>query len=172
MARLIGDLGGIASTGELRAHGLDAHDLRIAHDYGCLRRVRRGWYAHNALPLAFVHAWAWGGLLTCASAQQFLRDREVGITQRVPALPLHICVRRNSPTPSRPLTARGTVPVIIHWETIPEHDDIPDRRSPRRLLPSEATIARHRAHCAREREPHYCRVTPRAKVRPVPGWLG
>ncbi|BAU32634.1 uncharacterized protein MalAC0309_1786 [Microcella alkaliphila] len=71
IARLLADLGGIASARELYPYGLDAQNLRIAHDYDSLRRIRRGWYAHPEIASPIVHAWAWSGLLTCRSAREF-----------------------------------------------------------------------------------------------------
>jgi|GEM_PF-4616964 len=169
IARLLADLGGIASARELYPYGLDAQNLRIAHDYDSLRRIRRGWYAHPEIASPIVHAWAWSGLLTCRSAREFGTDpyrQDAHLT-----LPLHICVRANSPIASRPLSARSTVPVVIHWETLPEHDDEPDRRSPRRLIPTATTIARHESTCDRERAPTYCRPVSRVRHPPSAGWL-
>lgn len=169
IAQLLADLGGIASAGELNAYGLDAQSLRISHNFGALRRIRRGWYAHPELASPVVHAWAWGGILTCRSAREFGDDpyrHGAPVT-----LPLHVCVRANSPIASRPLTAPSTVPVIIHWETLPEHDDEPSRRSPRRLIPAPATVSRHESTCGRERVPTYCQPHSRVRRAPSAGWL-
>lgn len=169
IAQLLYELGGIASAAELRAHGLSAQDLRLAHDYGSLRRVRRGWYAHPQLAAPVIQAWAWGGVLSCHSAIEFGED--IYRADSSLARPLHVCVPVNSPIPSRPLSARSTVPVVLHWETVPEHGNRPRRGHPRQVVASTHTAARHASRCDRTHEPNYRLTRSRVRRTASPGWL-
>lgn len=174
IAHLLRELGGIASTAELRAHGLSAQDLRIAYSYGSLRRVRRGWYAHPRLATPLVYAWAWGGVLACHSALAFGTD-----LYRANArldLPLHVSVAGNSSIPSRPLSARVTAPAILHWDLVNDasesrEDARHDARAPRTLVVPPNIAAMQAAQCDRVREPSYGIALSRVRRPPSPGWL-
>jgi hypothetical protein len=61
-------LGGIASTAELRSRGYEDEWIRMAVGYGCIHRIRQGWYATREVPADSVAAWRVGGTLDCVSA--------------------------------------------------------------------------------------------------------
>ena len=67
---MIDALGGIAATSQLRLSGVSGHALERAVRAGGVRRVARGWYATDRVPLAVVTAVRSGGWLTCESAMR------------------------------------------------------------------------------------------------------
>ncbi|MEN9621190.1 MAG: hypothetical protein RL499_1383 [Actinomycetota bacterium] len=63
--------GGIVSTRELKALGVDQTLLELYRDYRSLQAVRQGWHCHpDVAPLNRL-AWRFGGPLACVSALAF-----------------------------------------------------------------------------------------------------
>ncbi|CAN5137563.1 hypothetical protein BH11ACT4_BH11ACT4_08020 [soil metagenome] len=106
VAETIRQLGGIASTGELLQRGLPRDWIRMAANYGRVRRIRRGWFACLDVPLEAIEARRVGGRLGCASALA-----HHGVLAQTDAA-LHISVPRNS---SRLRLDRASREVVVHW---------------------------------------------------------
>jgi hypothetical protein len=106
--------GGVASTAQLHALGLDDHYIRICTWYRTLLRVRRGWYAQPQADPAAVEACRLGGRLACVSALKY-HGQEAEDDGR-----LHIEVRANAVP--RPETV-GNDAVRVHWTRHPSPGD-------------------------------------------------
>lgn len=65
---VIEELGGLAATHELYAHGETKRSIRSAVALGMLWRVRKGWYAAAGTATDLVRAARVGGRLACVSA--------------------------------------------------------------------------------------------------------
>jgi 4-hydroxy-tetrahydrodipicolinate synthase len=118
--------GGIASTLELLADGIDPQLIRMAVDYDRAIRLRKGWYAVRGTPEPVVRAFRLGGSLACHSALQFHDGLEV-------ERPLHVAV----PHPERHAPSGD---VVIHRTRTPV-----DRRRP--AVPRDEA-ERQAARCA------------------------
>ncbi|HEX4444808.1 MAG TPA: DUF559 domain-containing protein [Galbitalea sp.] len=68
IARTLSELGGIAPTYELNAHGHSLDVLYGAVQRGEILRPRKGWYASKNLPPEAIRACRVGGRLACLSA--------------------------------------------------------------------------------------------------------
>lgn len=98
--------GGIASTRELEASGVDRSRLDVAVYYDRVIRVRKGHWARPGLPDEVLAAHRAGGRLACVSALAFH-----GVIEPVRG-PLHIAA------PDRVFKWRGGVrgaDVVRHW---------------------------------------------------------
>ena len=136
--------GGIVSTRELRAVGVDPTMLELYRDYGSLQAVRQGWHCHPDVPPVNRLAWRFGGPLACVSALDFYAGNGVSLAAADEAATrIHICLPGNSPSvPSPRLLAQRwgiAVPLepVVHWSTR-------DARSGNRLAVSRA-VALHQA---------------------------
>jgi hypothetical protein len=104
--RAIDEWGGIASTAELRASGVDRSILDLLVMYGLVVRVKKGLWARPGLPLQVRDAQRLGGRLACVSALAFhgLIDPVAG--------PLHISAPEGV-AKWRPDTSR--IGPVRHW---------------------------------------------------------
>lgn len=123
--RLLEQHGGIVSTRELRAIGVEQTMLEIYRDYTSLQAVRQGWHCAPSVPDIVRLAWRFGGPLACISALALHDARAHGepIATAHIAQPLHVCIPSNAArVPTAELLARRwgiSVPLepIIHWST-------------------------------------------------------
>ena len=100
-------LGGLAESRDLYSHPDDREFLRIAHRYGRIVHVCRGWWATHDTPVDAIDARRAGGKLACVSAVRFYR----GDGASLPGEIIHVAVPRNA---SR-LRGRSKREVIYHW---------------------------------------------------------
>jgi hypothetical protein len=100
-------LGGIASSGDLYSHPNDREFLRIAHRYGRIIHICRGWWATLDVPDNALDARRAGGRLACVSAMRFYKGERASPSDEA----LHVAVPRNA---SR-LRGRSKRAVIYHW---------------------------------------------------------
>jgi len=138
--RLLEKRGGIVSTSELRAVGVDQTTLELYREYGALQAVRQGWHCEPRIPEFVRLAWRFGGPLACASALEFhqaLVSGDLAATTDIPQ-PLHVCIARGTarvPSPAL-LAARWNIAMplapIIHWSTSAAHSG--DRRAVNRAV--------------------------------------
>lgn len=103
MTRALGRRGGVATTAELEAAGWTQDLLRIAVEYGQIRRPRRGWYVSQEVSPAVATAVRIGGRLGCVSA---LAHHGIGGS----LYPLHVAVAANTPR-----LRLDSEDVIVHW---------------------------------------------------------
>lgn len=106
--------GGVATTADLHAMGLDDVEIRMFVGYGGLIRVRRGWYAGPTAHPRAVEAVRLGGRLACVSA---LHARGVPL---VDDGRLHIELPANAVLRS---AARDAFRVRVHWRRRPSRGD-------------------------------------------------
>jgi hypothetical protein len=100
-------LGGIASTAELRSAGFEDEWIRMAVDYGRIRRIRQGWYATHDVPADSFAAWRVGGRLDCVSAavrHGLCEPTSDEVHVRIPGN----CARVRLPP-------EGVPRVVLHW---------------------------------------------------------
>ena len=100
-------LGGLASSRELYTHPDDREFVRIAHRYGRIVHVCRGWWATREVHCDVLDARRAGGRLACISAVRF----HAGLPARAVDGVLHVSVPGNA---SR-LRGRVEGEVIYHW---------------------------------------------------------
>lgn len=105
VARRIGAMGGIASTGQLRAAGIERMLLDVSLQYGMIARVRKGWFATWDVPEVVRLAWRVGGRVACVTALELHGELLPTATE------LHVEVSRGA---SR-LRALPDREVIVHW---------------------------------------------------------
>jgi hypothetical protein len=103
----IARLGGIARSRDLYDHPDDREFVRIAHRYGRIVHVCKGWWATRDIPTVALEARRAGGRLACASAVAFLTGEPVDGSTDI----LHVAVPRNA---SR-LRSRSPREVVYHW---------------------------------------------------------
>lgn len=124
--QLLDRTGGIVSTRELTAIGVDPTTLEIYRDCGSLQAVRQGWHCHPSVPDVVRLAWRFGGPLACISALAFHEALAAGTPVSAAQIGerLHVCVRDNavgSPSPAL-LARRWGVPEplepILHWSSL------------------------------------------------------
>ncbi|MBX9718063.1 MAG: type IV toxin-antitoxin system AbiEi family antitoxin domain-containing protein [Microbacteriaceae bacterium] len=123
--RLLARTGGIVSTRELAAIGVDPTTLELYRDRGSLQAVRQGWHCHPSVPDVMRLAWRFGGPLACLSALAFHEALSTGIpiTTTVIGAPLHVCLRDNAVgAPAPALLARRwgldePLEPVIHWSS-------------------------------------------------------
>ena len=118
-------VGGIVSTRELRALGVDQTTLELYRDYAALQAVRQGWHCLPEVGTVHRLAWRFGGPLACISALAVHDARSSGTTidELLPGTPLHVCLPSNAarvPTPTV-LALRWGIELplepIIHWSS-------------------------------------------------------
>lgn len=145
--RVVERRGGIVAAREFAEEGIDADHLRILRDFGSLRRIRKGWYCHPALPTVNVIAWSIGGPLACVSAlvhHGVLTEDEIlaseGLHVRIPA---HGSPRIRDSALERLAANLGErslgAPPTLHW-------DAPERSSDRTSVDLETALEQAR-HC-------------------------
>ncbi len=166
---LLARTGGIVSTRELRAVGVDPTMLELYRDYGSLQAVRQGWHCHPDVSSLNRLAWRFGGPLACVSALEFYAgsgDRDgdragagagagagadAGDNSSPPEsetalTALHVCVPGNRPVVPSPhlLVERWGIALppqpIVHWSTR-------DATSGNRLAVSRAVALRQADRC-------------------------
>ena len=145
---LLARTGGIVSTRELRAVGVDPTMLELYRDYGSLQAVRQGWHCHPDVSQVNRLAWRFGGPLTCVSALDFYAGTGMSLAA-ADASPtrLHVCVPGNIPSVPNPrlLAQRWgiTMPLdpVVHWSTR-------DAQSGNRLAVSRAVALRQADRCS------------------------
>lgn len=123
--QLLARTGGIVSTRELMAIGVDPTTLELYRDRGSLQAVRQGWHCHPSVPEVVRLAWRFGGPLACVSALAFHEAISTGtsLTTAVIGAPLHVCLRDNAVSaPAPALLARRwginePLEPVIHWST-------------------------------------------------------
>lgn len=151
--QLLDRTGGIVSTRELTAIGVDQTTLELYRYYGSLQAVRQGWHCAPSVPDVVRLAWRFGGPLACISALAFHDALATGvpISSAIIGERLHVCLRENSvgaPAPAL-LARRWGIPEplepIIHWSSI-------DARGGDRRAVSRATALRQADHCDRRSE--------------------
>lgn len=139
---LIARHGGIAARRELLAGGWTETDIWLGDIWGCLDRIRRGWYAAEDLPDDARAAWRAGGPLACVSA--LLHHGLLPPAPGDAALGLHICVASDGHVPrDDPYGPPPPDPLIVHWSTA-------DRRSGSRRAVSPAVALRQARACTPE----------------------
>lgn len=144
---LLARTGGIVSTRELRAVGVDPTMLELYRDYGSLQAVRQGWHCHPDVSPLNRLAWRFGGPLACVSALEFHSGEGAasGATDATLAR-LHICVVGNTRTVPNPrlVAERWSIPValepVVHWSTR-------DAQSGNRLTVSRTVALRQADRC-------------------------
>lgn len=123
--QLLSRTGGIVSTRELAAVGVDPTTLELYRDRGSLQAVRQGWHCHHSVPEIVRLAWRFGGPLACESALAFHDALVTGspITAEVIGERLHVCRQSNAvETPSPALLAQRwgidePLEPVIHWSS-------------------------------------------------------
>jgi hypothetical protein len=144
---LLAQTGGIVSTRELRAVGVDPTMLELYRDYGSLQAVRQGWHCHPDVSPLHRLAWRFGGPLACVSALEFhaSANTQSGLSDAIDT-PLHICVPGNTRSVPSPhlLAERWSIPIalqpVVHWSTR-------DSRSGNRLAVSRSVALRQADRC-------------------------
>lgn len=123
--KLLARTGGIVSTRELTAIGVDPTTLELYRDRGALQAVRQGWHCHPSVPDVVRLAWRFGGPLACVSALAYYEalDRAEPIDERTVGIALHVCLTENAIGPPAPalLARRWNIPEphepVIHWSS-------------------------------------------------------
>lgn len=103
--RAIDRWGGIATTAELRASGVERSILDVLVMYGRVIRVRKGLWAKPHLPPDVLAAQRLGGRLACVSALAYH-----GVIEPVPG-PLHV----SAPEGVTKWRGRSARAAIRHW---------------------------------------------------------
>ncbi|WP_439565032.1 hypothetical protein [Microcella sp.] len=151
--QLLERTGGIVSTRELRAIGVDPTTLEFYRDRGSLQAVRQGWHCHPSVPEIVRLAWRFGGPLACVSALAFHNaiSTDTAISAAVIGAHLHVCLRDNAigaPSPAQ-LAGRWGIsePLapVIHWSSR-------DAASGDRRAVSRAVALRQADRCDRRAE--------------------
>ena len=106
--------GGIASTRELAASGIERQQLDIAVMYGRVVRVKKGLWADPCIPADVVTAYRAGGRLACVSALAYH-----GVIEQ-PDCGIHIAA---PDWVSRWRAPRPDVAVTRHWSRRPVAGD-------------------------------------------------
>ena len=122
---LLARTGGIVSTRELRAVGVDPTMIELYRDFHALQAVRQGWHCHPNVSALVRLAWRFGGPLACISALEFHEGghTEHGVRHDGSTAPLHVSVPTNArDLPSPALLAQRwgiELPLepIVHWST-------------------------------------------------------
>lgn len=125
LVRLLERTGGIVSTRELTAIGVDPTTLELYRDRGSLQAVRQGWHCHPSVPNLVRLAWRFGGPLACVSALTFYEalDRGNPINEQTVGTTLHVCLTENAigPPPPALLARRWGIAEpsepVVHWST-------------------------------------------------------
>jgi hypothetical protein len=112
--RAIHRWGGIASTAELAASGVERQLLDIAVMYGRVVRVKKGLWADPEIPAEVVAAYRAGGRLACVSALAYH-----GVIEQ-PECGIHICAPE---WVSRWRAPRPDATVTRHWSRRPVAGD-------------------------------------------------
>lgn len=132
---LLARTGGIVSTRELRAVGVDPTMIELYRDYHALQAVRQGWHCHPGVSALVRLSWRFGGPLACVSALEFhgrvqtqsdqtqSDQPQSGIWHDGRTAPLHVCVPANArDLPSPALLAQRwgierPLEPVVHWST-------------------------------------------------------